>query len=481
MMNFLRTRIFSSKREKQREKITEKTIEEIISHHIFDKIRGLFPRRKKSEEDLVDIALRNLRQEYEKSKDKDKHIETLREKIYEATSYIPNYNRLLTKLMYAAIKKIGQESVFNKLHITGYTDEVLEVARKGRLIILATHNDMFDPVLVVYLFLENSLEPPSFQMGDNLKKNINSFLLQRFNGMFIKRKDITDLDTLLYAKETEYLLKLGKNIVIYPDGTRSRDGKIAPSVIKTRIVNGQKRLVKAMKRGFISAILRANNKIKEDIYYTTVTISSPIFLDILEDYQKEHSTGKKVPINAFRKLLNMKVYKSIDKDSGIYVDFTKPKKIPKGIRSINKKPTRIFYTSIIRSKFKKNITVLAEYIMAYTLRYLLIAEPYHHEFKSDKRLSMIKELYTCYAQHILKDKKINHAAILETALDRSFEIALNFYQKLNILSKDYLITNNLILEYNSNRIQHFFKDKYPLVPEEQSLMKYREGFRIKNH
>lgn len=471
MMNFLKMRIFSSKREKQREKITEKTIEEIISHRIFDKIRGLFPRRKKSEEDLVDIALRNLRQEYEKSKDKEKHIETLREKIFKATSYIPNYNPFLTKLMYAAIKKIGQESVFDKLHITGYANEVLEASRKGRLIILATHNDMFDPVFVVYLFLENGLEPPSFQVGDNLKKNINSFLLQRFNGMFIKRKDITDLDTLLYAKETEYLLKLGKNIVIYPDGTRSRDGKIAPLRNKTRIINGQKGLVKAMKRGFISAILRANNKIKEDIYYTTVTISSPIFLDILEDYQKEHSTGKKVPINAFRKLLNMKVYKSIDKDSGIYVHFTKPKKIPKGIRSINNKPTRMFYTSIIRSKFKKNITVLAEYIMAYTLRYLLIAEPHHHEFKSDQRLSMIKELYTRHAQHILKDKKINHAYILEAVLDHSFEVALKFYQKLNILSKDYLITNNLTLEYNSNRIQHFFKDDYPLVPEEQTHKK----------
>ena len=91
----------------------------------------------------------------------------------------------------------------------------------GGAMILSTHQSHFDPVLVGVAFNERL----NFLARRSLFKN-------RLLGGLIGLLDAIELDRdrggLAGLKETMKRLKQGKKVLIFPEGTRTSDGKIAP-------------------------------------------------------------------------------------------------------------------------------------------------------------------------------------------------------------------------------------------------------------
>ena len=91
----------------------------------------------------------------------------------------------------------------------------------GSALILSTHQSHFDPILIGVTFNERL----NYLAKRGLFKN-------RLFGMTISMLDAIELDRdrsgLAGLKETIKRLKQGKKVLIFPEGTRTSDGKIAP-------------------------------------------------------------------------------------------------------------------------------------------------------------------------------------------------------------------------------------------------------------
>jgi len=454
-------------------------LEEIVSDQnisplklSIDFIKSKFQREQT---DIISKAIKREREIYRQhlKKGTEKQYEKdTRKQVMQGSKYLPNYNPYFTLIVYNILRFFNKKKLFNKIKYTGYTDEVLKIAKKRRLIIFPAHTDMTDSLIYAILFLENKFirltkKPPVIHMGDKLNVGLSGIVLQLFNSMFIKEKKYSNIDVIRFAKETEIILEDKDNIIDYFESTRSRDGKIAPLKKKMRYFRGEKKPFEGVKRGIIGTLLWVNNQIDEDIYITTATFSSPISPDINKDYTKEQKTGKKAGVKDTieRLLFKLKIYSKVPDETGIYVHFTQPIKFTKKYFP-NNSPTRLILASLLRKRLKDNITVLPENLLAYSFRYMLTVEPDYIELNPEQRLDMMRCLYAGHTEHILSNEKINKAELLEQNLERSFQVALNFYQKLGMITDDYIIKDSLLIEWNSNRIQHFL-NKYPLVPDEQ--------------
>ncbi len=292
---------------------------------------------------------------------------------------------------------------------------------------------MIDSLIVGYPFLEAGLKLPVYQMGKNLSRGINHHLLPMFNGMFIKRSDYSNLETLTYANQIEILLRDKENMVIYPEGTRSKDGKVAPIQSKKRYFLGKEKETKAMGKGFLAPILRTVHNKPDDLYYCVMTVSAPIFPDILEYKTNDGRVNNN--INTFGRLFCYRDFKHVD--TGIHIHFCKPQVIKAGTENTSLNRKRI--AKAIRSDMKENIKILPENIMAYGMEYLK---------REDKDMEDLKKIFFSLHEYVQN----RHNLIIPDP-DESWNLAKRFYNKVNF---------PLLVGYNSNRVQHFFKKDLPL-------------------
>lgn len=459
-----------------RQAIVEQILHDVLdypgSDGLRNKIAQYLPSKKVAGEeaeiqDLVDESLKELRKRYYNAGRFE--INKLRQRLWRASNDLPHYHRWITFALYWLLRWLGK-STFKKIWVTGYTKEVLEATREGRLVIVPTHTDMFDPIISVYIFLQAGMRPPIYHAGENLKRFPQTWLIQACNALFIKRKQLNAEGIVFYAYTIMFLLYMGRNQTIYAEGTRSRDGHVAPLISKKRDVCGKEKMVKGMTRGYLGAILRANAVIEEDIKFTFVSIAAPIFADVYKDFQREQKTGQKHSFLAavFRFFSSTFFYNRdelVHPDSGIYVHFTRPETLAKGIKAPNIKPYRLYFTRRIREILKENIYVLPENILAYALRYLEITDKNFNSHPPERRKELIRQVFLQILNYV-KDNKIAAANVLEDQ-DKAWQIALKFYQYLGIISPDFTFKNSLILEYNSNRVQHHFKKFLPLKSQDK--------------
>lgn len=454
------------RRSSQRKEITQAVMNEIASEALFedmfqnslDRISSVFQKKNSSLEekimeeedsDRVSEVIRHLRQKYMDAR--PSRIQELEKQVFAATDYIPIYDHAFTRLAYGILKLKASGSSLEKIKVRGHFDEVLELYKRGRVVLNPTHNDMYDPFLVAYPFIREGLKPPMFHAGDNLRRGINRHFLPRFNVLFIRRNQKDPVNLLLYAIMLEYFLKQGENHVIYPEGSRSRDGRVATK--------------KQMKRGYLGALKWVSRRNEFGIYLAPVSISSPVFIDVLKDFRLEKETGRKTTqrINTFQRVMQSGIFSHVHDDSGIYVNFGEPFRI-KGYMS------KDYMVRKIQKELKANITVIPEYLMAYTLRYMQIAEPEHVSLSADQRRDMMACLFRDHAEYAAQQKGISCAGVLEQNRRKAFDAAYGFYSRLGIITDENTITRHILLDYNSNRIQHLFK-AMPLIPDEKMGLK----------
>ena len=91
----------------------------------------------------------------------------------------------------------------------------------GAAIILSTHQSHFDPVLIGVTFNEHLNYLARRTLFDNA---IFAWIIRMLDAIELDR----DRSGLAGLKETMKRLKRGEKVLIFPEGTRSSDGKIAP-------------------------------------------------------------------------------------------------------------------------------------------------------------------------------------------------------------------------------------------------------------
>lgn len=97
------------------------------------------------------------------------------------------------------------------------------VPRKGALIIASNHMSFVDPPLVGHAVARECWYPAKEELFG--QSRFFRWLIAYFNAIPIKREKT--FDTTLFRKVRE-LLKKGKPVIIFPEGTRSRSGKLLP-------------------------------------------------------------------------------------------------------------------------------------------------------------------------------------------------------------------------------------------------------------
>jgi len=428
-----------------------------ISDMTLDKFQEIQP-----EEGKLDRGLVRLKRDYKQMSYDDR--KALPTKVFRDTGYLPNYIHRITRFMYGALKSISYWTTFKKVYERGPIDDILELSEKGRVIFVPTHKDMFDPIFVVNAYLKRKMKPPVIHAGANLRGIINTFFINSFNALFLKRANkkspLSSLDMLIYAVEVEELLRDAENMVVFPGATRSEDGRPPPLRAKKVKMAGQEIDVRAMAKGYLSCILRANERIDEPIYLVPVNVDSALFPDVVKDFYMKLVTGKKPKINTVRRFFkNARMFKVLSPKTGIVVNYGKPIEIPSYVK--NSSENRRNYTRLIRQQFKENTTALPEYIMAYSMNYLLKNDPEYHSLLPDTRKQMMRDLFMNHHEY-LKDK---HEHMMDIEAQESFEIAVKFYQDMGILTEDFFITEKLrnMLEYNSNAVEHLYKEDLPLT------------------
>jgi len=428
-----------------------------ISDLTLDKFTKLGPDEAKIDRNII-----HMKKQYKQMSDDER--KALFQKIYRDTGYLPDYNHPITRLMYGALKCISYFTTFRKVYERGYVKEMLELSKQGRVAFTSTHKDMFDPIFAIDAFLKRKLRPPIIHAGANLRGIVNSFFISRFNALFLKRaskkKPHTPLDMLVYALENEVLLEDGENMLIFSGASRSPDGRIPPLKNKTVTIAGQEIDIRGMAKGYMSCLLRANELIDEPMYIVPVNVDSALFPDVVKDFYTMLTTGKKPKINTVRRFFkNARMFKVLSKKTGIVVNYGKPIEIPSYAR--NTSENRHEFTKQIRQQFKENTTALPEYIMAYSMNYLLKNDPDYHSLMPKTRRQLMHELFNKHHDYL----KERHKHMPDIDSLEAFDIAVKFYQDMGILTKDYYITDKFrnMLEYNSNAVEHLYKEELPLT------------------
>eukprot|EP00755_Sulcionema_specki_P031993 Sspe_Gene.19531::Locus_7130_Transcript_1_1_Confidence_1.000_Length_2358::g.19531::m.19531 len=103
-------------------------------------------------------------------------------------------------------------------------------AREGKsLIFLPSHKSHVDYMALQYFYIRIGISPPIIAAGDNLNLPVVGRLLQRCGAFFIRRS-FRGEDGPLYSAVVsgflETLLRMGVNIEFFPEGGRSRSGKL---------------------------------------------------------------------------------------------------------------------------------------------------------------------------------------------------------------------------------------------------------------
>ena len=208
-----------------------------------------------------------------------------------------NKTKEAEKLIFEATKKWGRRLI----KLSGSTVEVIgtENIPDENVLFVSNHQGDFDiPILLGYLN-----KPVGFIAKVELKKvPIISIWMEKINCVFIDRKSPRkSLEAILQAAK---LLKKGKSLVIFPEGTRSGSQKLR------NFKPGSLKLAIKAKVPIVPVTINGSYKIKKPDSlkirpaHVTVTISPPVFVDKLSKKEQADLADKIREVIATKALLN---------------------------------------------------------------------------------------------------------------------------------------------------------------------------------
>ncbi|MBI2383967.1 MAG: glycerol-3-phosphate 1-O-acyltransferase PlsB [Gammaproteobacteria bacterium] len=118
--------------------------------------------------------------------------------------------------------------VFRGVEVRGI-ERVREWAQSHELLYLPSHRSHADYLLVSYTLYHAGIVPPHIAAGINLNMPVVGGLLRRCGAFFIRRSLSGDrLYTAVFRAYVDSLIQRGYSISFYPEGGRSRTGRLLP-------------------------------------------------------------------------------------------------------------------------------------------------------------------------------------------------------------------------------------------------------------
>ena len=142
----------------------------------------------------------------------------------------------------------NQYTLQDKLHITGETDHVRSLARKGVVIMVPTHFSNLDSILIGWVLHVLGLPPLVYGAGLNLFNiGVIAYFMNSLGAYKVDRrkKNLVYLETL--KSYSSLAMQYGCHSLFFPGGTRSRSGKIE----------------KRLKLGLLNSAMEAQREIYE--------------------------------------------------------------------------------------------------------------------------------------------------------------------------------------------------------------------------
>lgn len=194
------------------------------------------------------------------------------------------FTRLLNS---SRVKGLGsfwsnQYSLQDKLHITGETDQVRSLAKKGVVVMVPTHFSNLDSILIGWVLHVLGLPPFVYGAGLNLFNiGVFAYFMNSLGAYKVDRrkKNLVYLETL--KSYSSLAMQNGCHSLFFPGGTRSRSGK----------------LEKRLKLGLLNSAMEAQREIYEKdespdarkIFIVPVTINYNFVLEapsLINEYLK---------------------------------------------------------------------------------------------------------------------------------------------------------------------------------------------------
>jgi glycerol-3-phosphate O-acyltransferase len=133
---------------------------------------------------------------------------------------------------------------------------IREQARKGPVVLLPSHKSHLDYLLISYVFYREGLQLPLIAAGDNLAFWPAGPILRRCGAFFIRRSfKGARLYTTLVDAYVRKILKEGYAVEFFPEGGRSRSGKLLPPKV-----------------GLLSMVADAADAVDTDVAYVPISI-----------------------------------------------------------------------------------------------------------------------------------------------------------------------------------------------------------------
>ncbi len=194
------------------------------------------------------------------------------------------FSRLLNASRVKGLNSLwsNQYNLQDKLHITGETDHVRSLAKKGVVVMVPTHFSNLDSILIGWVINVLGLPPFIYGAGLNLFNiGIFAYFMNSLGAYKVDRrkKNLVYLETL--KSYSSQAMQSGCHSLFFPGGTRSRSGKIE----------------KRLKLGLLTSAMEAQREIYEKndgpdaikIFVVPVTINYNFVLEapsLINEYLK---------------------------------------------------------------------------------------------------------------------------------------------------------------------------------------------------
>lgn len=201
--------------------------------------------------------------------------------------------------------------VFNRIYDGIVVDEeglqvVLEASRKGPVILCPSHKSHVDYLVLSWVLWQHGVTPPHIAAGANL-----SFFplgtIFRGGGAFFLRRSFKgdDLYKAVFRSYVAELVRAGTSIEFFPEGTRSRSGKLLPP-----------------KFGVLGMIVDAwRTGLRGDVQFVPVSIDYERIIEA-GSYERELLGGEKKSEDIGALLRSTRVLRS--RYGRVHVQFSKP-------------------------------------------------------------------------------------------------------------------------------------------------------------
>lgn len=168
--------------------------------------------------------------------------------------------------------------------ISGETKKLLELSKKGTIILVPTHSSNMDSIVMGWAIFKIGLPPFVYGAGKNLFTNpLLSFFMSNLGAYKVDRRIQNTLYKDVLKMYSTVILEHGYHSLFFPGGTRCRS-----NIIEKKLKLG---LLGTGLKAYINN-LRSGSK-KPNIYIVPCTINYPLVLEaktLIDDYLKE--TGK---------------------------------------------------------------------------------------------------------------------------------------------------------------------------------------------